>query len=152
MDYKIELTEQQAQPVVSMRFRASVGDLPGEFGRVYGTVIHYLAEIGENPSGAAFAAYYNMDTEDLDVEAGFPVAKPLAGQGEIKVGEIPAGKQVSCFHKGPYAGMEPVYNAMTQWMNQNGHVPTGTVYEFYYNSPAEVPESELLTKIVFPVK
>jgi len=48
--------------------------------------------------------------------------------------------------------MEGVYNAMTEWMNANGHTPTGVVYEFYLNSPMEVPESELLTKIVFLVK
>jgi len=45
---------------------------------------------------------------------GFPVAKPLAGKGEIKAGEIPARKQVSCVHKGPYNQMEPVYNALLQ--------------------------------------
>ena len=54
--------------------------------------------------------------------------------------------------KGPYKEMEPVYNAMMQWIQENGYTPTGTAYEFYYNSPLEVPESELLTKIVFPVQ
>ena len=45
--------------------------------------------------------------------------------------------------------MGPTYEAMAKWMNDNGHQPTGVVYEFYNNSPMEVPESELLTKIVF---
>jgi len=45
-----------------------------------------LNELGEKPLEAAFAAYYNMDMENLDVEMGFPVAKPLAGRGEIKAG------------------------------------------------------------------
>jgi len=54
--------------------------------------------------------------------------------------------------------MMPVYNAITKWINENGYKPTGVAYEFYYNSPLgsgaplEVPESELLTKIVFPLK
>ncbi|MBA1334197.1 MAG: tRNA (adenine(37)-N6)-methyltransferase [Firmicutes bacterium] len=152
MDYKFELAEQQAQPVLSMRTRTAVGNLPQELGKAYGAIIEYLNEIGEKPLDAAFAAYYNMDMEDLDVEMGFPVAKPIAGKGDIKSGEIPAGKQVSCLYKGPYSQMEPVYKAMMQWMNENGHTPTGVAYEFYYNSPMEVPESELLTKIVFPLK
>jgi len=42
--------------------------------------------------------------------------------------------------------------AMTKWMSDNGHVPTGVVYEPYYNSPAEVPESKLLAKIEFLLK
>jgi effector-binding domain-containing protein len=114
--------------------------------------MQYLNEIGEKPFNVPFAAYYNFDMEDLDVEMGFPVPKPLAGKGEIKPGEIPAGKQASCFYRGPYSQMEPVYNAMMQWINENGHKPVGVSYEFYYNSPMDVPESELLTKIMFPVK
>jgi effector-binding domain-containing protein len=135
-----------------MRTRTSVDNLPQELGKAYYGIIQYLNEIGEKPMEAAFAAYYNMDMEDLDIEMGFPVIKPLAGKGEIKASEIPAGKQVSYLYKGPYNGMEPVYNAMMQWINENGHTPTGVAYEFYYNSPEEVPESELLTKVVFPLK
>jgi effector-binding domain-containing protein len=48
--------------------------------------------------------------------------------------------------------MEPIYAAMSKWISENGYVATGTSYEYYYNSPADVPESELLTKVVFPVK
>lgn len=152
MNYKFELTDQPAQPVLSIRTRTAVGNLPQELGKAYGAIIQYLNEIGEKPSEAAFAGYYNMDMENLDVEMGFTVAKPLAGKGEIQASEIPAGKQVSCFYKGPYSQMEPVYNDMMQWINENGHTPTGVSYEFYYNSPMDVPESELLTKIVFPLK
>lgn len=152
MNYKFELTEQPVQPVLSIRTRTPVGNLPQEIGKAYGKIIQCLDQIGEKPADFPFVAYYNMDMEDLEVEMGFPVAKNLAGKGEIKSGEIPAGKMVSCIYKGPYKEMEPVYNAMTQWINENGYEPTGIAYEFYYNSPLEVPESELLTKVVFPLK
>lgn len=152
MIYQFELTEQPSQPVLSMRTRTAVGNLPQELGKAYGAIIQYLHELDEQPLETAFAAYYNMDMQDLDVEMGFPVSKPLAGKGEINASKIPAGKQVSCMYKGPYSQMAPVYNAIMQWMNENDYTPTGVVYEFYYNSPADVPESELLTKIVFPLK
>lgn len=152
MNYQFELGSQPAQPVLSMRTRTSVDELPQALGKAYASIIGYLDEIGEKPIDAPFAAYYNMDMENLDVEMGFPVARAIEGKGEILAGEIPAGKQVWHLYKGPYAQMAPVYNALTQWMGENGHIPTGVVYEFYCNSPAEVPESELLTKIVFPLK
>ena len=152
MQYKFEVAEQAAQPVLSIRSRTSVEKLPQKIGEAYGSIMQYLNEIGEQPQEAPFVAYYNMDMEDLDVEMGFPVAKPTTGRGEINLGEIPTGKQVSYLYKGPYKEMEPVYNAMMQWMAENGHTPTGVGYEFYYNSPNEVPESELLTRIVFPLK
>lgn len=37
-------------------------------------------------------------------------------------------------------------------MKDKGCEPTGVVYEYYYNSPQEVTESELLTEIEFLLK
>jgi len=47
--------------------------------------------------------------------------------------------------------METVYSEMGEWISKNGFIPTGTVYEHYYNGP-DFPESQYLTKIVMPVK
>ena len=149
--YNIELSEQPAQATLSMRIRTSVANLPQELGKGYEAIIEYLNELGEKPLNFVFAAYYNMDMEDLDVELGVPVSKPLAGNGEIYLSKIPAGKQVSCFHKGPYPQMEPAYNAILRWIDESSYTATGVSYEYYYNSPADVPESELMTKIVFPL-
>ena len=48
--------------------------------------------------------------------------------------------------------MEQPYNEMIKWISNNGYEPTGIAYEYYYNNPDEVPESELLTRIVMPLK
>ncbi|MGE5483701.1 MAG: GyrI-like domain-containing protein [Ignavibacteriales bacterium] len=149
MDYRFEIEETVAQPALSMRTVTSVGNLPQELGKAFHAIVSYLDELGEKPVEAAFAGYHNMDMENLDVEMGFPVQKTLPGKGQIVSSEIPAGRKATCLYKGPYQEMKPVYDAMTKWMGENGHQPTGVVYEFYYNSPMEVPESELLTKIVF---
>lgn len=152
MDYQIEFSDPLAQPTLAIRTRSSVADLPQTLGRIYQAIAQYITQIGEQTAGPAYTAYYNMDMNDLDIEAGFVTAKTMPGQGEIYASEIPAGKQVSCMYKGPYTQMEPVYDAMNEWMARNNYVPVGTVYELYYNGPDQVPETELLTKIVFPVK
>lgn len=153
MDYKCEMIETAAQPVLFVRTVTSVGNLPQELGKAYGAVISYLTELGEQPSeSAAFACYYNMDMENLDVGMGFPVGRELPGKGRIEAGVIPAGKKLTCLHRGSYQDSAKAYDAMTQWMKENGEEPTGVAYEFYYNSPLEVPEGELLTRIVFPLK
>ncbi|MFZ7102503.1 MAG: GyrI-like domain-containing protein [Peptococcaceae bacterium] len=113
---KFELTEGQVQPVLSIRTRTSVDNLPQEIGKAYGAIMQYLIEIGEEPLDFPFCAYYNLDMENSDVEMG------------------------------------PVYDALSKWIAENGYAPAGTVYELYYNSPLDVPEKELLTKIVFPLK
>ena len=152
MDLNIELYEQAAQPVLAIRARTTLDGLPLLIGGSYREIAEYLAELGEQPAHAPYTAYYNLDMQDLDVEMGFPVAKPLPGKGAIMAGEIPAGRYVSCMYKGPYAQMEPVYNEMNKWMQKNNLEPVGIAYEYYYNGPQDVPENELLTRISMPVK
>ncbi len=152
MDYKIEMNEQAAQPVLAVRFRSSVEDLPGQLGRIYGSIISYIQRLGGTTPLMPYVAYFNLDMKDLDLEAGFTVTEAIPGEGDICAGEIPAGMQVSCTHKGPYADSEAAYNQMTEWMKNQNCIPTGVAYEFYLNSPEEVPESELLTRIMFPLK
>jgi effector-binding domain-containing protein len=148
----IEIKEEQAQPILSIRTRAAVRDLPVVIGESYEKIMQYMYRIGQEPAGAPFVAYYNMDMEDPDLEIGFPVAMPLQGSDEIGSSQIPAGKYVSMTYKGPYTGMEQPYGEMAKWIEDNGYKPKGISYEYYYNSPMEVPESELLTRIVMPVE
>lgn len=150
MDYQITLKQQAAQPVLSIRKTTSMSKLSEEIGKAYGMIVMYMQERGEQPKEAPFTAYYNM--ENLDVEMGFTVSKPIAGRGEIKAGKIPEGKYVEGMYKGPYSGVAAAYEAINAWVNEKGLTPTGIAYEYYFNTPGEVPDSELLTKIMFPVK
>lgn len=152
MKYQCEVVEKPALPVLSIRTRTAVGNLPQVMGKAYGEIYQYLGELGEYPADVPFAAYYNMDMQDLDVEIGFPVSKPLPGKGEIKPGEIPAGRQASCMHLGPYREIEPAYTALMQWIAEKGYTPTGVAYEFYLNDPAITAEKDLRTRIGFLLK
>lgn len=152
MDYKFEVTEPGPRPALAIRTRTPVAAIGPVMGQAFGKVYQYMLEIGAKPGDCAVTVYYNMDMNDLDVEIGFVLAEPAPGSGEVHTLQIPGGKQVSCMYKGPYDRMEPAYTAMTEWMASNGYVPSGSAYEFYYNDPSQVPPSELLTKIMFPVK
>ena len=137
---------------MSIRKRTTLTELPNIIGNSYHRIAGYLAELGEQPADVPFTAYYNMDMRNLDVEMGFPVAGPLPGKGDIKAGRIQQGKIVSCMYKGFYSGMEAVYNEIFKWIAEKGYQQAGVCYEYYYNSPGEVAESELLTRIVIPLK
>jgi effector-binding domain-containing protein len=153
MPYQCELEQQAAQPALTMRLRTAVQDLPRVFGETYGAIMQYLGELGEHPAGMPFAAYYNyanMDMQDLDVEIGFPVARKIAGKDGIRASELPAGKVASVMHIGPYDQVGPAYEALTQWVKEQGYESTGVAYEFYY-SPPETPPEETRTKIAFPL-
>ena len=150
MEYGI--VDTAPQPVLYVRARSRVEDMPQLIGETYSRIGSYLQSLGEAAAGEPYTAYHSLDMQDLDVEIGFPTARPLPGKGGIRSGEIPAGRAVSHLYKGNSAGMEPVYNDIFAWLAKQGEEPTGVYYEYYLNSPAEVPESELLTRMVIPLK
>jgi effector-binding domain-containing protein len=134
-----------------MRTRAAVQDLPQLFGQTYGALLQYMNEMGVEPVGEPFAAYYNMDMQNLDIEIGFPVTRPLPDRDNIKSGALPAGKFASTMHVGPYDTLGPAYEALTQYVKDSRCEPTGVAYEFYFSGP-ETPPEEIRTQIVFPLK
>jgi effector-binding domain-containing protein len=147
-----EAARQPAQPVLSIRTHSRVEDLPALIGKSYGGIMAYLQELGEQPAGMPFVAYYSLDMQNLDIEIGFPVAKALAGKGEVQPSEVPEGLFASNLYTGPYEQMPPAYEALTEFVKANGYEPTGVAYEYYLNGPMDTTPEGLQTRIVFPLK
>ena len=152
MAFKCEVYMQTSQATLSVRTRTSAQNLPQALKRIYTAIIQYLAEKEEQPAGPPFAAYHSTDRNDLDIEAGFPVFSSLPGRDLIQAGELPAGKVASCLFTGPYDQMDDAYNALNQWIEDNGYETTGIAYEIYMNDPAYTPPSALKTQLILPLK
>jgi effector-binding domain-containing protein len=141
-----------AQITLTIRTRAAVQDLPKVMHKAYSSIVQHLEELGEQPSGPGYAAYHNMDMQNLDVEIGFPVSKELTGKREIKMSEIPSGRYATCIHTGPYSKIEPAYSSLMKWISEKGYEAIGVSYELYLNDPDITPPEKLHTKILFPLK
>ena len=117
-------------------------------------LMDYLAEQGRQIAGAPYCAYTNVneDFSQFDVELGIPVTEPVPAQGDFHMSQTCEGKAVSIMHKGAYKDMEASYMALMEYTTKNSLELTGVFYDFYLNNPADTPESELLTKIVYMVK
>jgi effector-binding domain-containing protein len=152
MSYEIKLFELPDQPVLVMRTVTPVEKLPEFFGKAFSAIMARLAALGEQPSGMPYGAYYNLDMKALDVEAGFPVSKKLPDEGELKCTIIPGGKYVTTVHRGSYDTMVPAYNALNEWIKDNGYEATGIAYEYYLNDPSADPSIVAETEVRLPVK
>jgi effector-binding domain-containing protein len=152
MSYECEVREQHAQPTLTVRTRAAVQDMPQVLGQAFGRIAQYLGELGEHPAGPPFVAYHNEDMDDLDLEIGFQVARELPGRDDVEPSEIPGGKAATCLHVGPYSDIKPAYEALWQFVADEGYEASGVAYEMYLNDPQETPPEELQTQISFPLK
>lgn len=152
MSQPCQVIDRPAQPALAIRTRTSIQKLPQLVGQVFGSIGGYLGRLGEKPAGPPYAAYHNMDMQNLDVEIGFPVARALAGSGEIQPSQLPGGPAVAYLHIGPYDKISQAYEALTQWLQANGRQGTGVAYEVYFNSPAETAPEALQTQVFFPLR
>ena len=151
----IEVTNQIPEIAVAIKKVAiSMDDIANVTTEGLGKVFAFLAEQGVQISGAPYLAYMNgsADFSQFDVEMGIPVAQEIAVSGEFYMSKNCEGKAVCAMHKGAYKDIEVAYVALMEYLAKNGFESTGIYYDYYINDPANTPESELLTKVVFPVK
>lgn len=148
---KINLVEQSEQHVLSIRTTIHFNDYPKVARQAYGKIAEYAAQSDLLLSGGPFVCYHNTDLENLDVEMGFPVAKPVPGNGEITGHTIPVRRAVSGIFLGAYEDTDPLMMEIMQWITGHGYEQQGTIYNYYLNDE-ERPASDLLTQIVVPVK
>ncbi len=147
----IALFRQTEQPTLVVRTHAAMKDLPRAIGESYAKIAAYLCELGEVMADIPFVGYHSLDMQNLDVEIGFPLARPVPGKDDIQAGSLPDGLAVSCIYRGPYWGMKPVYGEMNRFIEASGYEATGAAYEHYFNGPKRAPWN-LLTKVVMPVR
>ncbi len=146
-----EIFEIPETPTLSIRTHSAVAGLPILIGQSYRAIMQYLEELGEEIGGEPFAIYYNLDMENLDVELGFPVLKPLPAKGEIKPSTLPAGPAARTIYTGPYEDEGPAYEELNKFIKDKGHEATGVAMEYYLTDP-EVPPEKHQTRIVLPLK
>jgi AraC family transcriptional regulator len=106
-------------------------------------------------TGSPYSAYYTSPAEvapeDMQYELGVPFIGEASESGKVKIKNMPAQQVLSTIHKGPYNEVGLVYEVMMNKVIEDGYQMTGAPLEIYFNSPMEVPESELLTEVQFPV-
>src|SRR5690349_4518475 len=73
----------------------------------------WIKKQGIEPAGPPFLRYHVIDMEgEMDVEVGFPVAKPMPADGRVTPSVLPGGRYASLIYVGSgYAGNK----ALVEW-------------------------------------
>lgn len=152
MTIECKIVERPTLYALAIHAHSPQSELSQLFDRAYGSIMQHIAQLGQPMAGAPYAAYYNMDMSNLELDAGIPTATLLNGAGEIQAKTIPATRAVTAVHVGPYQTLSDTYKVIWEYIAQHGLQPTGVAYEFYVDDPTEVAPEALKTEIVFPLR
>jgi effector-binding domain-containing protein len=85
-------------------------------------------------------------------DAGMPVDRSgVELEGEVKPGMSPSGKALRFVHFGPHDRLAALAPRIDAWIAVHGYTLRDRPIDQYVNAPREVPESELVTHLVYPV-
>ncbi len=153
MPYDIAVEEVSARTVAAVRKPTSLKTIGDDIGAGFGELMQFVGGAGAMPTGAPFIIYWDIIDEETsgDVELCVPVREGLTGTGGVEVKTLPPEVVAWTMHHGPYREISPAYHTLTGWISEHGHEMTGPPREIYLNDPTQVTESELLTRIEWPI-
>jgi effector-binding domain-containing protein len=148
-----EVKERQSQPVASVRVKCKPADLSATMATIYPEICAHLNAIGSRMTGLPFSRYHAFTADEVDLEAGFPVQKPITEKGRIKNGELPAGKVVQAWHIGPYEKLSDAHQALQAHLAKKGLKARGGLWEVYWTDPGVVPDpAKWRTQLFAPIE
>jgi Transcriptional regulator, effector-binding domain/component len=152
---KIEIINKEAETAIAVRYDAvDFTNMAATMKEGYQKLFDYITECGKQIVDCPYCKYFNgsEDFMKFDIELGIPVSELLPEKNEIFMSKTCEGKAITAIHKGAYKDIEHTYIPMMQYLEEHKLQSTGVYYDYYLNDPSDTVESELLTKIVFPLQ
>jgi effector-binding domain-containing protein len=140
MSYSITTDVLPARLTLVERAHVAAGDLDGWLRRCYRELFSYIASRDVVVTGPPFGRYAFHDDGGIEVEAGVPVAAPVAAGGELVMSSLPATNAVTTCHAGPYDRIVDACDALEKWVHDHGFERAGPHWEVYLNDPGVQPD------------
>jgi hypothetical protein len=156
-----EIVTRAEAPYVAIRTQVSMEALGTAVPPLNQEVFAWLGQQGVPPAGPPFWKYNVIDmARSLEIEAGVTVASPLAGDGRVIAGALPAGRYVTLHHVGAPDTLMGANGFLQDWAASQGLTfdvsPSpqgdrwGSRLEIYLTDPCEEPDlSKWETQLAF---
>lgn len=131
--------------------KGSYEKIPELLGNIVGFLMERDLQIQMPVYGTYFNSPREVPPEELEWEVGAAFEGETDPEGDVEIRKVSEHEAVSTVFKGPYGEAASVYSDLFKYAAENKLQIAGPVTEIYLNSPDEVPESELLTEVQFPV-
>jgi effector-binding domain-containing protein len=158
MAYNVQLRHRPRRHLAVVKFESGIPDMGRNMSRAFFEVAEYLQKEGIEMQSPAIA-YYEPPSppaaSGFRVSAGFPVAKPVKGNGRVVPAELPESDVATTTHVGPYNQLPAAYEAIRTWMKANEREPAdgtgGMMWEEYW-TPPPAPPAHTRTDVYWPLK
>lgn len=152
MAYEILTANLPASEAIAIRAQLAMSELQGFFSEAFLELREVIRQGGAQTVGPPFVRYYSVTPDRADVEAVMTCDKPVKVSGRVKTLHLNAAQAAIVRHVGRYDKMKPAYDAITQWMSNNGKHPTEVPREVYVTTATEIPDpSEWVTLVEQPI-
>ena len=148
MVHTVEVRQLSRTDTAVVRVTCSMDEIGENLGSIFEELLQYLDSSGL-PLGGAFGRFTMGDGEgQVDVEAGFTTARPIAASGRIEPGELPSGEAAVCLHVGPHDEVGAAYQAIAEWVTSEKRRPLPPAWEVYLSI---LDEDQPRAEVVLPL-
>ena len=152
MAYEIEVKDLEQRYVATIRVKTTPDKIGQTFDEVSPELHAQLAEAGVQPPNPMFAMYHAYGEDEVDMEVGFPLPKPIPTTGRVVGRELPATRAAVTWHHGSYDTIGQAFRAVDAWIEKEGLERTGPPWEVYWTSPSEDPDpANWRTEVGYPI-
>jgi effector-binding domain-containing protein len=145
------IEERPERHYVAIREQVSMEGFGELLAPLWDEVFASLRARGVAPDGPPLIRYGVIDmARQLEIEVGAPVAEPMAADGRVVPGVLPAGRYARLTHTGDYSGLIAATAALQDWAEGRGMVfdqwttPDGDAFggrvEWYVTDPGDEPD------------
>ncbi len=113
--------DRAAQPYVAIKAAVTMDTIGQVLPGLHPEVRTWLDGAGVPIAGGPFFKYNVIDmARHLEVEVGFPVARPLTGDDRVLAGVLPAGRYATLTFTGSPDGLVDATKALLEWADSEG--------------------------------
>jgi effector-binding domain-containing protein len=154
---KIEVVQQESFPILSMREVVNAQEIAPALGRMYGTIMPYVAQSGLSmaPGRYPMAIYHTWESEThkTDMEAVIPVNAAGKSANGITARMLEGGTMINATYYGPYEQSEMAHTAVHEYAKEHKHNIEWVAWEVYVTDPQSEPDqNKWLTEVYYRIK
>jgi len=146
---EITVVELTAQATACIREKRPMSELHEFFHRAFTEIPAAVAQQGLTVAGPPYALYRGAVTDEVDVEAGFPVAGTFTPTETVNAGELPGGRAATAMHIGPYETLHETYVKVERFLGEAQIAPGDLAWEIYLTDPQAEPDTAKWQTAIF---